>query len=143
MPSRSFIAGARRAAARRICWLRRGTQTRRRAGWAWRRSAACRRRNSMPPSRGSSSHCRSSRELLARVRAVLRRVDPHADVVKIGALVVSAAVRSAEWRGRPLELTLTEFNVLEVLARNAGRVVSKQRLCELALGRPLAPFDRA
>jgi len=83
------------------------------------------------------------RELVARVRAVLRRVEPHADVVKIGALVVSATVRSAEWRGRPLELTLTEFNVLEVLARNAGRVVSKRRLCELALGRPLARFDRA
>src|SRR5919198_2718181 len=37
------------------------------------------------------------RELLARVRAVLRRVEPHAEVVKIGALVVSTAGRSAEW----------------------------------------------
>jgi len=83
------------------------------------------------------------REFLARVRAVLRRVTPEAEVYKAGALVISPAGRVAEWRGRPLGLTLTEFNLLSVLARNAGRVVSKKRLSELALGRPLAPFDRA
>ena len=83
------------------------------------------------------------REFLARVRAVLRRVTPDAEVYRAGALVVSPAGRVAEWRGRPLGLTLTEFNLLAVLIRNIGRVVSKKRLSELALGRPLAPFDRA
>jgi DNA-binding response OmpR family regulator len=42
-----------------------------------------------------------------------------------------------------MELTSTQFNVLEVLMRNAGRVVSKKDLSELALGRPLARFDRS
>ena len=41
-----------------------------------------------------------------------------------------------------MELTSTEFNLLEVLARNAGRPVSKAELSLQALGRPLARFDR-
>ena len=40
-------------------------------------------------------------------------------------------------------MTSTEFNLLEVLARNAGRVVSKNELSEQGLGRPLARFDRS
>lgn len=51
--------------------------------------------------------------------------------------------RSALWHGQPLELTSTEYNILEVLARHAGRVVSKSDLSELAMGRPLARFDRS
>jgi DNA-binding response OmpR family regulator len=48
-----------------------------------------------------------------------------------------------EWRARPVELTSMEFNVLEVLMRNAGRIVSKKEISEQALGRPLARFDRS
>jgi two-component system OmpR family response regulator len=51
--------------------------------------------------------------------------------------------RWAEWDGRPVELTSTEFNLLEVLARAAGRVVTKAELSERGLGRPLARFDRS
>ena len=51
--------------------------------------------------------------------------------------------RRVEWRGRPVELTSMEFNLLEVLMRNAGRVVSKKELSEQALGRPLARFERS
>ncbi|HNI82912.1 MAG TPA: helix-turn-helix domain-containing protein, partial [Rhodocyclaceae bacterium] len=40
-------------------------------------------------------------------------------------------------------LTSTEYNLLELLARNAGRVVSKTELSEQGLGRPLARFDRS
>lgn len=47
-----------------------------------------------------------------------------------------------EWHGEPLELISTEFNLLEVLLRHAGRVVSKQELSQQALGRPLARYDR-
>ena len=53
-------------------------------------------------------------------------------------------LESAEYHmERVIELTSTQFNVLEVLMRNAGRVVSKKELSEQALGRPLARFDRS
>ena len=51
--------------------------------------------------------------------------------------------RGAEWNGAALELTSTEFNLLEVLVRNVGRVVSKKELSEQGLGRPLARYDRS
>ena len=50
--------------------------------------------------------------------------------------------RRAAWAGTSLELTSTEFNLLEVLARHAGRAVSKNLLSEQGLGRPMARFDR-
>jgi DNA-binding response OmpR family regulator len=86
------------------------------------------------------------RELTARLRAILRRVQP--EVSGAGPLAVSGLVlwpekRRVEWRERSIELTSTEFNILEVLMRNAGRVVSKKELSEQALGRPLARFDRS
>jgi len=87
------------------------------------------------------------RELTARVRAILRRTQaPHASdpgvVLTVGKLAMYPEGRRASWDGRPLELTSTEFNLLEVLARNAGRPVSKNELSESGLGRPLARFDR-
>jgi DNA-binding response OmpR family regulator len=51
--------------------------------------------------------------------------------------------RRAEWGGRALDLTSTEFNLLAVLAQNAGRTVNKGELSESGLGRPLARFDRS
>jgi DNA-binding response OmpR family regulator len=86
------------------------------------------------------------RELAARLRAILRRMQPHAE--NAGPLAVSGLAlwpekRRVEWRGRPIELTSMEFNLLEVLMRNAGRVVSKKDLSEQALGRPLARFERS
>ena len=86
------------------------------------------------------------RELAARLRAILRRMQPHAD--NAGPLTVSGLAlwpqkRRVEWQGRPIELTSMEFNLLEVLMRNAGRVVSKKDLSEQALGRPLARFERS
>jgi DNA-binding response OmpR family regulator len=86
------------------------------------------------------------RELAARLRAILRRVQPRAEpgeALAAGALTLWPARRRVEWHGQPVELTSTQFNVLEVLLRNAGRVVSKKELCEQALGRPLARFDRS
>ena len=53
------------------------------------------------------------------------------------------AKRRVEWRGQAIELTSMEFNVLEVLMRNAGRLVSKKEISEQALGRPLARYDRS
>jgi Response regulators consisting of a CheY-like receiver domain and a winged-helix DNA-binding domain len=88
------------------------------------------------------------RELVARIRAILRRTQapeptsPPVGPLTVGGLTLWPEKRGAEWNGAPLELTSTEFNLLEVLVRNAGRVVSKQELSEQGLGRPLARYDR-
>ena len=89
------------------------------------------------------------RELTARIRAILRRTIPAKDavdsaaVIHAGALMMDPQRRHVEWNGLPLELTSTEFNVLEILARNVGSPVSKKMLSEQGLGRPLARFDRS
>jgi two-component system OmpR family response regulator len=88
------------------------------------------------------------RELAARLRAILRRSQQGADQAAqaplvVGRLMVMPAQRRVEWDGAPVELTSTEFDLLEVLARNAGRPVSKADLSAQALGRPLARFDRS
>ncbi|MGZ2432671.1 response regulator [Neorhizobium petrolearium] len=86
-------------------------------------------------------------ELAARVRAILRRVSQLAagsstDTLTAGRLVIHPRNRSAEWNEQPLELTGTEFSLLEVLARNAGQLVPKQEISKRAFGKPLTPFDR-
>jgi len=86
------------------------------------------------------------RELVARVRAILRRAQGGGDVpqrIEVGPLVVWPQRRSAQWGETSLTLTSTEYNLLEALARNAGHPVSKADLCQQALGRPLARFDRS
>lgn len=88
------------------------------------------------------------RELVARLRAILRRTQERAaegaaGPLSAGELVMWPQMRRAQWKGLQLDLTSTEFNLLEVLARHAGRVVSKVELSEQGLGRPLARFDRS
>lgn len=87
------------------------------------------------------------RELTARIRAILRRTqspEPGATApLAVGSLLVWPGQRRAELAGKPLDLTSTEFNLLEVLVRNAGRPVSKSKLSEQGLGRSLARFDRS
>jgi two-component system, OmpR family, response regulator len=91
----------------------------------------------------------SPRELTARIRAILRRFegaavnDSSPAPLVVGKLTVKPAQRRAEWAGELLNLTSIEFNILELLARNAGRPVSKKELSELGLGRPLVRFDRS
>jgi two-component system OmpR family response regulator/two-component system response regulator CpxR len=89
----------------------------------------------------------TARELTARIRAILRRTGrtepPGAQPITVGDLVMWPEQRRARWRNAPLELTSTEFNLLEVLARNAGRIVNKNELSEQGLGRPLTKFDRS
>ncbi|NNG25445.1 response regulator transcription factor [Telluria aromaticivorans] len=87
------------------------------------------------------------RELTARVRAILRRTqatqgDGPGALITVGKLAMYPEQRRVTWDGVPVELTSTEFNLLEVLARQAGRPVSKNELSEQGLGRPLARFDR-
>ena len=89
------------------------------------------------------------RELAARLRAILRRVEEGGKASPAGAPVVAGpltlwpARRASQWQGQPLELTGTEFNLLLVLARQAGQVVARNELSEQGLGRPLARFDRS
>jgi DNA-binding response OmpR family regulator len=78
----------------------------------------------------------SAREVAARIRAVLRRVEdapgdaPAAGRLSVGELVLDPAGRTASFAGEPLELSRKEFEVLELLAREAGRVVTRERLLE-------------
>jgi DNA-binding response OmpR family regulator len=79
----------------------------------------------------------SSREVAARIRAVLRRSGPQpsdpgaADaVLEIGELRVDVPSRVASLDGVPLELARKEFDVLALLAAEAGRVVTRERLIE-------------
>src|SRR5918995_2092317 len=79
----------------------------------------------------------SAREVVARIRAVLRRADdgPAAEQrdeapVEVGGLAVDDARRTATLAGEPLELSRKEFDVLLLLAREAGRVVTRERLLE-------------
>lgn len=86
------------------------------------------------------------RELAARLRAIARRGRDSEDgpeVQRAGPAVVHLGERRATWGGEGLDLTSTEFNVLAVLVRNAGQVVSKMLLSEQAMGRPLEAYDRS
>ncbi|MCZ3378160.1 response regulator transcription factor [Rhizobium sp. AG207R] len=84
-------------------------------------------------------------ELVARIRAILRRGGSRLgdeSILHAGDLALHPTSRTAQWQGKPLELTGAEFNILEVLARNAGQLVPKQEISRRAFGRPLTPFDR-
>lgn len=88
------------------------------------------------------------RELAARIRAILRRTQSVNDVgdkgpVIAGPLKIWSEKRKMSWFDQDLDLTSTEFNLLETLAINVGRIVSKNELSEKSLGRPLARFDRS
>lgn len=89
------------------------------------------------------------RELVARLRAVLRRsaaapaTSASRSMIEAGDCAVRPGERIATWHGRPLDLTSTEYNVLEALLRSAGQLVTKAELSERALGRPLERYDRS
>ncbi len=79
------------------------------------------------------------RELVARIRAVLRRtlssgLLPSGDLA-VGGIHLNAASRNAWSKNEKLDLTTAEFNLLEHLLRNAGRVVSRDDLSTAAFGR--------
>src|SRR5207344_2460268 len=69
----------------------------------------------------------SPRELLARIRAVLRRAAPatQSEHVRVGDLDIDVAARQASVAGRALTLTALELDLLLALARRAGRVVAR------------------
>jgi len=87
------------------------------------------------------------RELVARLRAILRRARPgDADPprsLSVGALSMDSSRRTAHYGKATLSLTSAEFNVLWALVAHAGDVISKDELCERALGRRLQAYDRS
>lgn len=71
-------------------------------------------------------------ELLARIRAVLRRVHPGDGVLRHGGLAVDVRARKVTVAGREVALTPKEFDILECLAADPGRVVSRQEILDSA-----------
>jgi DNA-binding response OmpR family regulator len=89
------------------------------------------------------------RELVARIRAILRRsgAKPESEaaleVLRVGDIELDPASRTARHRDKEVELTSVEFNLLQVLLREAGSVVPRERLVDAVLGRKFSPFDRS
>ncbi len=93
------------------------------------------------------------RELVARIRAIFRRTretpvaatarPDHEEILRVGDISMSLGTRTVTCSNTPVELTSVEFNVLELLLRNAGNVVTREQIAEVALGRPLNIFDRS
>jgi DNA-binding response OmpR family regulator len=86
-------------------------------------------------------------ELLARVRAILRRSAPGSagspKVLQAGDVVLLPGTRNAFYRGRQLDLTAMECEVLEQLLRSSGQVVSRDQLSLHLYNRPVSAFDRS
>jgi DNA-binding response OmpR family regulator len=90
------------------------------------------------------------RELVARIRAILRRTKegkattpPLPEVLRVGDVELDPATRIVRHGGKQVEFTSVEFNLLEALLRDAGRVVTRERLATLVLSRKFSPFDRS
>jgi two-component system response regulator CpxR len=92
------------------------------------------------------------RELLARIRTILRRsgsgnqeIIEGASAVRyrIGDVELDCGTRVAYCAGQPVELTAVEFDLLEMLIKNAGQVVTREKLTKDVLDRILSPFDRS
>ena len=88
------------------------------------------------------------RELLARVKALLRRASPAAtaggdEVLEFGRLAIDLGARQARLDERPCELTSHQFDLLVVLARAAGRVLSRDQIMDALKGHALEAFDRS
>jgi two-component system response regulator CpxR len=89
------------------------------------------------------------RELVARMRAVLRRsrasggTEPEASTVVVGDLSLDPGSRVVRRAGAEIELTGIEFAVLEALMRAAGQIVSRDELSRQALGRRASSYDRS
>ena len=86
------------------------------------------------------------RELVARLRAILRRsqkVPVHKPIIEYHQIIVDCSKRVVTLAGLELDLTNTEFNILEMLIKSPGQAFSKEELTEYALGRKYTAFDRS
>ena len=88
----------------------------------------------------------NSRELTARIRAVLRRMQPREQdtpSVTVGDITLDPATRTVVRNHMLVELTTVEFDLLHTLLSAVGRVVTREDISQRVLGRPFDPFDRS
>lgn len=94
----------------------------------------------------------NSRELVARIRAILRRTQQEAgepapritpSILRVGDIEMDLGSLEVLCQGKPVELTAVEFKLLEALLRNAGTILSRGELTGAVLGRSLSPYDRS
>ncbi len=87
------------------------------------------------------------RELAARLRAILRRYQARGPEtggrIEVNGVVLDPGAREVLESGRKVDLTTFEFDILELLMRSAGRVLSRDALMESLYNRKATPFDRS
>jgi two-component system response regulator CpxR len=92
------------------------------------------------------------RELLSRIKAILRRFKPlppeqltpvGCNKFRIGDIELNSGSRTVSKAGKLIDLTSVEFNILETLMINVGKIISRDELAKNILGRSLSPFDRS
>ena len=87
------------------------------------------------------------RELAARIRAILRRYEKRPATasgrLEVNGVALDPGTREVIARGTPVELTTFEFDILEMLMRSAGRVLSRDALMENFYNRKATPYDRS
>jgi DNA-binding response OmpR family regulator len=83
------------------------------------------------------------RELVARIQAILRRGRSTEDVWTFGSLRVDPQRRSAYMNDAPVPLTTAEFDLLELLIRSRGRVLSRGNILDEVKGETWDAFDRS
>jgi DNA-binding response OmpR family regulator len=90
------------------------------------------------------------RELLARIRAVLRRgseattkSDSVLKTIRFGSLEIDRDARIVNVAGKPCELTSYQFDLLVAMSERAGRVLTRDQIMEAVRGRELEAFDRS
>jgi two-component system response regulator CpxR len=87
------------------------------------------------------------RELAARIRAIMRRLEARPTEtgarLEVNGIVLDPVSREVFAQGKPVEVTTFEFDILEMLMRSAGRVLSRDALMENMYNRKATPFDRS
>jgi DNA-binding response OmpR family regulator len=87
----------------------------------------------------------SPREVVARVRAVLRRAQPRPEappILRVGPIVVDRSEHTVTVAAEPVDLTPTEFDILEILMRDPGRVFSREEILEAVHGVAFEAYER-
>lgn len=85
-------------------------------------------------------------DLIAKLKAILQRrpkTPQHKPMIQYENLVVNCNKRLASLAGKEVELTNTEFRILELLIKTPHQAFSKEELTEYSLGRKFTPYDRS
>jgi two-component system response regulator CpxR len=85
-------------------------------------------------------------ELILRLRAILKRTDmtpEHKPIIEFHDFKIDCAKRTIVFQKKELDLTTTEFNILEILIKSPGQAFSKEELTEYAIGRKFTTYDRS